>query len=158
MKTLLIVKEGKIDNIDEIKEHVKKLKDGTYQIEIKRINTKKYWQLKYYWGYLVEPMTFYSFNSKEEAHIFFKEKFLFYKANSDEEIPQEHKRKAIKYFYKTSSGVHLIGYLRSISTLDYEEMKQYILKVEEFMLQEGILSLDKEGLKIRNKGVNYGEV
>jgi len=158
MKTLLIVKEGKIDNIDEIKEHVKKLKDGTYQIEIKRINTKKYWQLKYYWGYLVEPMTFYSFNSKEEAHIFFKEKFLFYKANSDEEIPQEHKRKAIKYFYKTSSGVHLIGYLRSISTLDYEEMKQYILKVEEFMLQEGLLSLDKEGLKIRNKGVNYGEV
>jgi len=158
MKTLLIVKEGKIDNIDEIKEHVKKLKDGTYQIEIKRINTKKYWQLKYYWGYLVEPMTFYSFNSKEEAHIFFKEKFLFYKANSDEEIPQEHKRKAIKYFYKTSSGVHLIGYLRSISTLDYEEMKQYILKVEEFMLQEGILSLDKEGLEIREKGINYEKV
>jgi len=158
MKTLMLIKEGNVTNAEEIEKFIAHLKDGTYQIEIKRINTKKYWQLKYYWGYLVEPMTFYSFNSKEEAHIFFKEKFLFYKANSDEEIPQEHKRKAIKYFYKTSSGVHLIGYLRSISTLDYEEMKQYILKVEEFMLQEGILSLDKEGLEIREKGINYEKV
>ena len=158
MKTLVIIKEGKIDNVEEIKEHVKKLKDGTYQVEIKKIDSKKYRQLKYYWGYLIEPMAFYSFNSKEEAHLYFKEKFLFYRVNSDEEIPQEHKRRSIKYFYKTNSGTYLIGYVRSLSTLDYEEMKQYIFKVEEFMLQEGLLSLDKEGLKIRNKGVNYGEV
>lgn len=158
MKTLVIIKEGKIDNVEEIKEHVKKLKDGTYQVEIKKIDSKKYWQLKYYWGYLIEQMAFYSFNSKEEAHLFFKEKFLFYRVDSADEIPQEHKRRAIKYFYKTNNGSHLVGYVRSLSTLDYEEMKQYIFKVEEFLLQEGLLSLDKEGLKIRNKGVNYGEV
>ncbi len=127
-------------------------KDGYYNIEISKVKTEiEHAQYKYYYGYLVTPLAHHSFsNDIEKAHIYLKEKYLFYPCQDANQIPKEHQNRHIKYFYKVNNTTMLIGYLRSLTTLSKDEMQQYISKCEAHLLENGIVQIDADGKKLRD--------
>lgn len=157
MRILFTIKDGKIEYVDWDKdtfEEFKRINEGkTGILTLEIIKSEiEYYQLKYYWGYLVKPLAMQSFdNDSEKAHWFLKERFLFYKCDNEDEIPSSHRKRCAKYFYNVDGKNIFIGYVRSLSTLKHDEMDEYILKVENYLMDLGLLGIDSEGKKIREK-------
>lgn len=125
-----LIKELKLDNEG---------KQGLATFEIS--DDVKFWQHKYYRGELLE---FFALNmgiTKDEAHQFFKEKFLKCDLMEYEEIPSKYRARAkevIKVALDNTTGEQTLlsrYYIPSMGDLNYKDAADYIRQCELFAVE-----------------------
>lgn len=101
----------------------------------------KFWQHKYYRGELLE---FFAINmgiTKDEAHLFFKDKFLKYDLMEYEEIPVKYRARAkevVKVALDNETGEQTFlsrYYIPSMGDLNYKDAAEYIRQCELFAVE-----------------------
>lgn len=112
------------------------------------------WQHKYYRGYLLPPIARECFGDDlQAAHDALKEKFLFYKLNSEDEILPRFRRRCNKYFFFQNDDQNkrrvFLGITPSTGDINGDEFNTFIKKVEMFGIEFANLKLDETGNAIR---------
>ena len=128
-----------------------------YRIEEEDV---KYYQHKYYRGYLIPPIAKECFDNDEyRAHVEMKKMFLFMDIQDYEKIPVKLKARCIPIWKNLDTGEDiLIGILPSTGDLSKNDMREYMLKVENFgfeMAMYAITEENKEAIEIRNMALGY---
>lgn len=101
----------------------------TYEI----IDKVKYFQHKYYRGFLLPDITFAMGEvDQEQVHIELKKDFLFKKIDSGDynDIPKKHRSRSIIVVQVVDLADVVVGYIPSTANLTYKKMKEFIEKCE----------------------------
>lgn len=116
----------------------------------------EYWQHKYFHGYVL-PSIAEGQGEKDLSYIkeyVLKQEFLFVAVNDLKDIPARHRSRAriIQRETVDSDGaisVKIIGYVPSTTTLNFEEMKSFIVKCEE--IRDGLIDweMPKDAMEYR---------
>jgi hypothetical protein len=122
--------------------------------------TPRYFQHKYYRGYLLPAIADESFSGDREiAHAELKKILLQQPVSGWEEIPKKHRARASVIFIRSvldAGEVHDLvrGYIPSTACLSVKEMAEYILKVEALCAEYGIqVSLPNVAAEYRRKAL-----
>jgi hypothetical protein len=151
------IKDGHLIYLDDFKGMVEQIKadpklQGKYaeiSIEFKEQGVK-YFRHKYYRGYLLPDIANAAYDGRiRKAHIELKRMFLYTLISDVYEIPEKHYPGVIIDFRESRMAdgeikTNPVGYLPSTGKLTDKEMKQFIMKVENFAFSD--LHIDyKEG-------------
>lgn len=71
------VEDWKMITWGDINEYIKSLKDWIYSIDIKKRGDRSLQQNRYYRGVVIETLVKETWNSPEELHYFFKNRFIY---------------------------------------------------------------------------------
>ena len=122
-------------------------------VTIEKYETPEYFQHKYYRGYLLPDVAkAYGERDTEYVHRFeLKKDFALIPVDSAEDIPQKYKSKCVVYVQDVEIDgeikTRVAGYSKSCADMTYDEMKEYILKVEHrlFVDLSGHIGMDRSG-------------
>ena len=129
---------------------------GIREIRIEE-DSVKYYQHKYYRGYLLPPIARECFDGDEfKTHIEMKKRFLWREVKEYQEIPRKHRDRCIPVWKITEDGEELlIGYLPSTGDLTEREMREYIILVEQFSFDMAMNTIPEEGIPVRNAAFGH---
>jgi len=151
----------------------KKNEGANIEVHFENVNSPHHYQYKYYWGYLLPDVAF-AIGERDiyKVHFYLKRDFLYKEISSVHEILQRYLRNGVfEVLYRSlfsgvlkvpfsiikgtllvTSNENIVGYVPSTSmaTFKYDEMKEFILKVEHrlFVDLQGCLGSENRDQKI----------
>jgi len=146
---------------DRFKKMLTETEGKNFEITVDPIRDKaEHWQFKFYWGHLLPAIADECFSKVVlRAHYEMKRMFLNYSVSSWDDIPNKHRTRIIPIMraisdYDTGELTEEIcGYIRSTSTLSKDEFRDYIIKIQGFIIDMGLqVSFSEEAMEIYRRG------
>lgn len=148
---------------------LKKYAGQMVHVTVVPTDSAAYYQHKYYRGYLLPSIAETIGETTDKVHLYLKTKYLMQTIANVDEIPKKHLHRGIYVadivslinmeigLSKYVTGCIIVtennticGYVPSLATVTYKEMKDYILQCETFMHEIGG-SINAEGVEMRNR-------
>ena len=131
-----------------------------FDISVKPVSQDaRYWQHKFYRGYLIPAIAAESFDGIEaKAHYELKKMLLFVQVSSWEEIPSKHRDKCTPLLRQTvvdgEVKDELYAYIPSTANLTKKEFEDYIKKVEVLATDLQLSFVDKDGNNVEKQAAD----
>ena len=104
--------------------------DSEVDVELVVLNKPEHYLYKYLWGYLYDDMASFMQEDKYNVHDMMKEMFAKGFVDEWDEVPRRHRKKCERYERVHDNGAVERWYVMSTSSMNHEEMKEYIQRVE----------------------------
>lgn len=132
--------------------------ESEVDVELVVLNKPEHYLYKYLWGYLYKDMCSFMQEDIDELHNDMKDKFAKEFVDEWADVPKRHRKKCERYERVHENGAIERWYIKSTSSMNHEEMKEYIERVEyhyfNFLgggsMEKGKI---KEGYHLRVKGM-----
>lgn len=168
MKGSAYIINGELRYSKDILDFIVANEDEEVEVDLVVINKPEHFLYKYYFGYLLEDMLNHisgsykgqnSRREKERLHEQMKEMFAVENVISWEEVPKRHRYRCQRFEMMDRTGEIKRTYIKSLSSMTHEEMKKYIMDVEQhyYVFLSGGSNQDKAksraGYELRVKGM-----
>lgn len=161
------INDRKIEHCDNFLMELSKLKNdpkmdgvtGIITVDFNNNKKAQWYRFKYYYGYIIPPLADKSFSGNtRKAHIEMKRMFAYHPIQDFDDIPDAHMSGAIieciEEHHEDGQVIRKsAGYCQGMRSMNNEEMKDFILKVESWYFEFLEGHIENDGIGYRQKAI-----